>query len=258
MQKCPNCGREALRTEDWACQWCGYPLLSGAYKKIPKTYKQLAEERLNKPKLAEPVSEPEPDSEPEDEAVPEDDPVTEQEDDWEQEPAQEQVSVMEPELESVAEIDPEPDLDMEPEPVTETEIQTSPEPEMVNVPEPEPETEHISLLELDEISDGMELTIEELSSVFKKDKVAADAKFQNKNIRLTGAVKRVVVNSALEIYYIIMTGVAKREMWDIRCTFDGKYRSELSRLRAGQPVMIQGTYNGHERNIIMKDCILVS
>ena len=46
MPKCPNCGLETLRTEDWACQWCGYPPLSSAYKMIPKTYKQLKQERL--------------------------------------------------------------------------------------------------------------------------------------------------------------------------------------------------------------------
>ena len=74
MPRCPNCGRTAARTEDWACQWCGYPLLSGSYKKIPKTYKQLEEERLSKqrPPLeeeAEPI--PEPEIEPEPEPVPE-------------------------------------------------------------------------------------------------------------------------------------------------------------------------------------------
>lgn len=41
MPKCPNCGQETTRTEDWACQWCGYPLLSLSYKKTPKTHKQL-------------------------------------------------------------------------------------------------------------------------------------------------------------------------------------------------------------------------
>ncbi|MFC1872412.1 hypothetical protein ACFLYV_01630 [Chloroflexota bacterium] len=45
MQKCPNCGQPAMRTEDWACQWCGYPLLSNAYRKIDKTYKEIKEER---------------------------------------------------------------------------------------------------------------------------------------------------------------------------------------------------------------------
>ena len=46
MKDCPNCGRPTLRTEDWACQWCGYPLLSKSYKKIPKTYREIKEEAL--------------------------------------------------------------------------------------------------------------------------------------------------------------------------------------------------------------------
>lgn len=49
MGKCPNCGRATARTEDWACQWCGYPLLSGFYKKIPKTFSQLKGEEPHEP-----------------------------------------------------------------------------------------------------------------------------------------------------------------------------------------------------------------
>jgi membrane protease YdiL (CAAX protease family)/DNA-directed RNA polymerase subunit RPC12/RpoP len=56
MPRCPNCGRKALRTEDWACQWCGYPLLSKSYKKIPKTYKELREEKLYAIGLTRPKS----------------------------------------------------------------------------------------------------------------------------------------------------------------------------------------------------------
>jgi len=47
MKDCPNCGRPTLRTEDWVCQWCGYPLLSKSYKKIPKTYREIKEESLS-------------------------------------------------------------------------------------------------------------------------------------------------------------------------------------------------------------------
>jgi len=68
MPKCPNCGLETLRTEDWACQWCGYPLISNSYKKIPKTYHQLKQESLHD---SEPAPEPELEPEPETEATPE-------------------------------------------------------------------------------------------------------------------------------------------------------------------------------------------
>jgi hypothetical protein len=47
MADCPNCGRQALRTKDWACQWCGYPLISNAYKTIDKTYKEFQDERID-------------------------------------------------------------------------------------------------------------------------------------------------------------------------------------------------------------------
>jgi len=46
MKRCPNCAQETLRTSDWVCQWCGYPLLSGSYKNIAKTYRELKEERM--------------------------------------------------------------------------------------------------------------------------------------------------------------------------------------------------------------------
>jgi membrane protease YdiL (CAAX protease family) len=64
MPRCPNCGRKTFRTEDWACRWCGYPLLSRAYKKIPKTYKQFQEERLYALGLKKPEPELEPKPEP--------------------------------------------------------------------------------------------------------------------------------------------------------------------------------------------------
>jgi ribosomal protein L37E len=53
-RKCGNCGQETLRTEDWACQWCGYPLLSSkSCEVIPKTYRELKEERRRHQKPAE-------------------------------------------------------------------------------------------------------------------------------------------------------------------------------------------------------------
>jgi predicted nucleic acid-binding Zn-ribbon protein len=33
MLKCSNCGQKAEITKDWACRWCGYPLISRAYNK---------------------------------------------------------------------------------------------------------------------------------------------------------------------------------------------------------------------------------
>ena len=47
MPKCPNCYRETMRTQDWACYLCGYPLASPVFKLIDKTYSEIRQERLN-------------------------------------------------------------------------------------------------------------------------------------------------------------------------------------------------------------------
>ena len=68
MRNCPNCGLPTKRTEDWACQWCGYPILSESYEKITKTYRQLKEEKMHKQEplvTQEPILEPEPEPMPE-------------------------------------------------------------------------------------------------------------------------------------------------------------------------------------------------
>jgi hypothetical protein len=55
MPRCPNCFRETMRTKDWACYLCGYPLASPVFKSIDKTYGQVREERLygKKPAVVE-------------------------------------------------------------------------------------------------------------------------------------------------------------------------------------------------------------
>ncbi len=188
MQKCPNCGIETAATEDWACQWCGYPLLSGSYKRIPKTYKQLKEERLS-------------------------------------------------------ELKPKPELKPEPEP------ESKPEPE----PEPEPELEPESKPQPVE----MELAVEELLSAYAVEDVAADIKFVNKILKLTGVVAMIDVKDVLDINCIRLTGADRDLLQSVRCMFDKRHESALKGLTIGQTVTVQGTYDGSIMEFRMIDCVLV-
>ncbi len=250
MQRCPNCGRPTLRTEDWACQWCGYPLLSGAYKKIPKTYQELKEERLygDRPPTIEednvslpvesslpPTRIPAPEPEPVLEAEPLAEPVSEPERESEAEP------VSEPKTE--AEVEPESRL----EPVVMPESQPEPEPE--TKPKPKPESE---------LPPGIVgITVEELSVAYDADKVAADTKFQGKILWVTGIVDRVVIKEVLDTVYILLTDAGKRGTWKVRCSFEKTYAPELNRLKAGQTVTVQGKYDSYRINILLIDCVLV-
>lgn len=120
MPKCSNCGQTTERTEDWACQWCGHPLTSKSFKKIPKTYKQLKEEFTS-------VKEAE---------------FTEEDDVQQSADADTTLSYtqsQEPDI--VPETIQEPELGQEPQPVSKSE--SEPEQKQELIPEPEPVSEPV-------------------------------------------------------------------------------------------------------------------
>ena len=236
MPKCPNCGQTTARTGDWACQWCGYPLLSNSYKKIPKTYKQLKEENLPKPRA--PVGD-EPEPEPESVAELEPEPVAE--------------------LEPEPKPEPEPELAPEIEPAAHVELATELEPEPVAEPELAPETEPVAHVEpvAEPEPAAIELTVEELLSAYAMEGVAADAKFANKILKVTGVVDRIEVKDTLNIYYINLTSAETNLLQHVRCVFDRKYGVELNKLTRGQTATVQGKYDGSIIDISMRDCVLV-
>ena len=276
MQKCPNCGRPTYRTEDWVCQWCGYPLLSKAYKKISKTFKQLQEER-RKPAVSEPVpvvtheSEPAPlplVSEPAQETMPEPEsvPVAEQEIAPQPEPEEQ----AEPEVEQQQSAEPEPEPVSEPEsvPVAEQEVASQPEPEeqaepeveqqqpVEPAPEPQPVQEQVPEAAVP-LSVPNTVTVEELDAAYQANGIAADAGNQGKVLTVSGVVDKVVVNDSHEIYYCILAGAERKVVWNIRCTFDRRNGAELKKISGKQRVAVQGKYSGYSKNIILKDCVLL-
>jgi len=220
MSQCPNCGQGTARTEDWACQWCGYPLLSGSYKKIPKTYKQLQEEKLHKPPVTEEAEESLP-------------PV--------------HVTELEPEPRPIEELKSMPESEAKP--VEEPELKAEAEPEVKPVEEPESIPEPAPA--------AIEVTIEELISAYEADGVAADAKFTDKILNVTGVVARIEINEVLDVHYIVLASADKRLLQSIRCVFDKKHEPELSQLTRGQTVTVQGKYDGSIIDIRLKDCVIV-
>ena len=88
--------------------------------------------------------------------------------------------------------------------------------------------------------------------------VAADAKFVDKTLTVTGVVDRITVSDMHGIYYIILASAEKKAQWNVRCTFDKKYGAQLNQLTVGQTVTAQGEYDGYRVNILLKDCVLVS
>jgi hypothetical protein len=223
MAQCPNCSRQTMRTKDWACRWCGYPLLSGSFKEIPKTFQQLQEEGLSQ---AGAVAEPEvtPGTEPG--IAPEHEPKHIKE--------PERAQGVEPEIKPL----------MEQEELTE-EDEKEKEPVIEPEPEPEPEAEAIVL------------TVDDIFKAYSEDESAADERFVKKLLEVTGKVTMIDVKEILDTHYIRISGQEEDNTKSVKCMFDKKYAQQLKELQKGQQVTVRGTFDGSLIAIRMVNCSII-
>jgi hypothetical protein len=301
MARCPNCGQPTARTSDWCCQWCGYPLFSGSFKKIDKTYKELREERSGGKTVEEEIgeeekpveefeveeSEEEPEEEVEPEAEirpkrrvrpgkrrrrivkPQPEPVEEEpeeEEEYEEEEYEEEEE--EPEVEGKTKPKARPAARRkkvrkpEPEPVEEEPEEEEYEEEEGELEEEEEYEEEKEYEEEEEepevVQPAMELTVDEVISAYETEGTAADPRFANKILRISGTVDKVEVKAVMDIYSISLVGSSENSLRQrVRCVFSREHVSELQQLVAGQEVTVQGKYDGSIISISMRDCVLV-
>ncbi len=297
MKRCPNCERVAVRTKDWACQWCGYPLISNSYRKVEMTFREVKEERMPRPPVTAMVED-----EPESELEPEPEPVAEIE--------------LEPEVSQTGpeeEYESEPAVEMEPEPVIESEPEPADEPAPEETPKPKPRarrkpaakrksavktrtaaktktaaaaesTEAESATEAEPkaeppkparrartsraksapvaapeaVQPDMEISVDDVLEDYEQDGAAAEARYGGKVLKVTGMIERVEVKDNFDIFFVTLNSQKQARMQGVRCVFDRAHSEELNRLETGQTVTIQGNFSGSLIDISLRDCFIAS
>lgn len=111
-------------------------------------------------------------------------------------------------------------------------------------------------LEPESIPAAMEVTVTELASTYETDEEAADARFGNKILKVTGLAKRIEIKDTLGIYYITLSD-EKNLLRSVRCMFDKEHEGKLNQLRKGQMVTVQGKFDGSIVQLGMRHCVLV-
>jgi len=225
--KCPNCGRATARTKDWACQWCGYPLLSGFYKKIPETFSQLKGESPHKPKSSAG-------------------------EETEASVRPNHASLMQTQM-----AEPEPEPTPAPVQVPETKQMAEPGPEPTPAPVQVPETKQMAEPEPEPTPAAKETTVEQLILAYEVDEAAADAEFTNNILQLTGVVTKIEASGTLDVHYIVLSCAENKGPQSVRCLFPKTFGAELNQLTKEQTVTVQGKYNGSIIAMRMRDCVLV-
>ncbi|MBI4188137.1 MAG: hypothetical protein HY529_02910 [Chloroflexi bacterium] len=262
MPVCPNCGRETARTEDWACQYCGYPLMSRSFKKVDKNYRQLKGKKQPEP---EPPESESPEEEEADVSPPPAFSVPPA-------PVSKARPLSKTPRAPVARVNPEPPP--EPETELEPELEAPPVAELKTEPPPMPaaevkltsepaspvsvwETKSEVVREPEPPSPPIDLTVEELLSAYETGVIAANAHLIGKTVNLTGVVDKIEVKEFLNVYYVALNSPEKVRVQNVRCTFDRRDASELTGLTAGQTVTVRGKYDGSIMDVRIKDCVLV-
>ena len=104
---------------------------------------------------------------------------------------------------------------------------------------------------------AIEVTAQELYSAYDANQVAADAKYKDKTLKVTGVVESIG-KDILDTPYITLTSGGQYEVWGVQCMFDEKYEPELAKLTKGQMVTVQGECDGYLVNVLLRDCALIS
>ena len=253
MANCPNCGLSTVRTKDWACQWCGYPLVSGIFGKTSKTFAELKHEREGQATSTALLVESEPAVEPE----PEVNQVAEVEASTEPEPEPaKKITDDTPVNEPAVEEEPEPEPVMEQEPSVEEAVEEEPEPEPVMEQEPAVEEEPAPKVHK-EPKPVQEVTVAELCSSYQSYGMAGHDEFKDSVFRVTGLVDSVVNKDVVGTYRVALTDSEPHPLGEVYCKFSKEDAAELNHLTVGQELTVEGKYEGFVTNIMLTDCVLV-
>ena len=267
MSACPNCGRQTARTEDWACQWCGYPLRSDAFSVIHSTYSQLQADRLAGREPPKPMN-----AKAEREARRLEEITRREAERTTQQHAKKQVEEARRQRQAedrdtrLAAMDAARGATEE---VERRHLEDQAWEESLRMSQEQADRERKEAEERDAAASAIaaakeaaakviQISVDELSAAFNVDNSAAHAKYTNCILRLTGKVARVVANEINNNYAVTVTGDKTDEgLRDVRCKFGTEHASRVKQLSRGEKITILGEYAGVVMDINLRDCQLV-
>lgn len=102
------------------------------------------------------------------------------------------------------------------------------------------------------------VTADEMLEEYKKNEIAADQKFKDKLVQVSGKVAEVK-KAPLLGYYVALGSPQEGEMFDIMCYLDNSAVDDAAKLQKGEDVTLLGYCRGRTAGIILnfKSCVIV-
>ncbi len=111
--------------------------------------------------------------------------------------------------------------------------------------------------EVDKEIEYIEITAVELSRDYDNNKVAADAKYEDKDLKITGIINDIG-KDIMDTPYVALDGLETR-LFGVQCMFPRNDESQLVDLSKGQSITLIGKLSGEIiGSVILKNCSIVN
>ena len=102
---------------------------------------------------------------------------------------------------------------------------------------------------------AIEISAVQLCQAYKANEVAADAKYKDNVLKVTGAVFKI--GKGISGPYVLLDG-GELGLWQVDCEFSAQDEPALSQLSQGQPLVIQGRCSGLTLSYVdVKNCTII-
>ena len=98
---------------------------------------------------------------------------------------------------------------------------------------------------------ALEVSASQLYSDYEANGVAADEKYKNKILKVTGTVN-TIDKDIMDQIYVTLNG--SNVIGDVQCFFSDDYVSDASQLQKGQKITVVGKCDGKLMNVMLKGC----
>lgn len=102
---------------------------------------------------------------------------------------------------------------------------------------------------------AIKVTASQLYSDYEANEVAADAKYKNKKIEVSGTISNIG-KDILDTPYVALVVSPNNPVFSVQCMFDKSAQSQLATLTKDSKITLVGTVSGKMANIIVKDCVI--
>jgi hypothetical protein len=120
----------------------------------------------------------------------------------------------------------------------------------------EEEREAKGQIEIDHVG-AVKVTAAELAAAYETNPFAADQKYKNKTLRVTGTVLKITSLIERAKISLVTTGDAQKDEWGgVECRLTTAETPKAAKLKPGDKVTVLGNFKGHVIDYALRGCVM--